>query len=253
MSLVSSVRRDRIDAWNRFARLILLPLLAIYALVALVQTHRTEMIVDTVDRQDGNGPVYTAMSRDSGLRMSLRAPFPDWLLSMHTHAVIALLCGVFAQKHLIRVAADSFSRAEGRQALLVHSYLGYAVVVLIMAMDIAGFMMAPCSALDSFNVFIYAFAAPWPLIVGVLVFAARTRRHELHALAGNALVKACFAVPLSRLLGAALQRVVASSLLSESAAYYTGIACATALVSAWQIADIRHYFALVTSDSVKET
>ena len=94
------------------------------------------------------------------------------------------------------------------------------------------------SALTSFDVVIAFVATPWPIICLGVLFSAYESRWQLHRLFANTLLKACIAVPLSRVGGAVLQR----SGWETSSGYYTAIIASTLLISIWQIIEIWQFY-----------
>lgn len=223
-----AVASDRTDIWNRQVRFVVLPILFVYVVHALLQTHTTDMIVSTSNEEEQT--IYHARARDSGLLMTLKAPFPSFLQDVHIYSAILLFIATFVQKELVRRGIGLAKPAA------VHHYLGYFVLLMANVMNAAGFFMGwgDFSNLDNFTIFIWFFAAPWPLISLGIYFSAKLSAWQWHRLFANALLKACIAVPMSRVLGAVLQR----NGWEHALGYYTGIIGSTILIGLWQIADI---------------
>lgn len=94
-------------------------------------------------------------SRDAGLQMTLVAPFPSSLLTVHSVCGALLLLSALLQKHLV------VRMSRGEKVALWHHVNGFACLALMLVMAGAGFLMAPYSSWDNFQSFSIGFAAPW--------------------------------------------------------------------------------------------
>ena len=142
----------------------------------------------------------------------------------------------------------SFPRSPPADVYLhtIHPALGYTVVFLLVGMAAGGWFLRPHSSFEHFRPMMLLFLAPWLILGPGVVWSARTHCSRLHSVMGNCIFKACIAVPLARVLGAALQRFYAPDPTAPSAqlraalsyGYYHGIAASALLIGAWAIADL---------------
>eukprot|EP00470_Lotharella_oceanica_P001718 CAMPEP_0170170442 /NCGR_PEP_ID=MMETSP0040_2-20121228/3436_1 /TAXON_ID=641309 /ORGANISM="Lotharella oceanica, Strain CCMP622" /LENGTH=176 /DNA_ID=CAMNT_0010409847 /DNA_START=125 /DNA_END=652 /DNA_ORIENTATION=+ len=170
--------------------------------------------------------------------MQLKSKFPDALLQIHAGCAVAMLLMVLFQKHsVIRMLGK-----EGSFARQAHRWVGRLTLLVMMGMDVAGYLMGPYAQWDHFTTFEYLFAAPWIVFLAGIYSFASIKHVRLHRLFGNMLLKACIATPLARLAGAALQRseLATQKEWSDEMAYYIGIGGVSAVVGLWQACDALH-------------
>ena len=172
--------------------------------------------------------------------MDLSSPFPLWLLRMHRYGAVALVVLVLLQKEVVRAMAAAFPGLAARRRLgygalaALHRRAGYAALVALAVMDGAGFVAGSAhSAFPGFRTFSYFFAAPFALWLLCIWLTAATGWLRAHAFLSNMLLKGCIATPLSRLGGAALQRLG----WPTAAGYYVGIFGVACAIGLWQAAD----------------
>jgi hypothetical protein len=164
------------------------------------------------------------------LRMQLRHAFPQFELHAHGIAGVALVIAAVTQKLLVPRMLKS-SRARW----LHGKVLGPFILACIAIMVTAGFSLRSASQFTSFETAMIWFGAPWVTLFFLTGISAKLRMWRLHAVCGDAVVKACVAVPLARLTGAVLQRWQA--FMTDEQGYYYGIALASVVVGIWAVAD----------------
>ncbi len=223
------VRIDSQDAYNTWAKWVLVPFLVLYSATAVFGNPWTQ-------ESDAAWGVHNG--RDSGLRMKLNVDhMPPALLKSHAICAIALVLAVLFQKYTI------VSSLSSPRWLCVHRWVGRMALAALVIMDIAGFLMGPYSAWESFGTFEYIFAAPWVALLAGIYFCAQ-RSGTLysvrwHRYFGNALLKACIATPAARLAGSAVQR---GTRLNDEQSYYAGIGGVAAAIGCWQLVDTVQMF-----------
>lgn len=232
---VSVSRDDSQDLYNRRLRPVLWICVVLWVVVAfgLRRTHNTHL--------DGK----QSISRDSGLQMTLKEPFPPLLLTVHSVGGAALLVGCMVQKELVR------QMAEGRMTpyASLHGWVGMFCMACMIAMFVAGFAMGPYSSWDHFELFSFFFAAPWAVWTVTIFVTARMGQFHWHRLFANQCLKGCITVPAARLMGALVQKYAPQ--LGEANGYYVGIGAVTALIGLWEMVDI--YFFVLRPCAVNQT
>ena len=221
----SAIASDAADIWHRRIKWVLTPLLAVYFFKTVVTPSETRV-------KEGE---VLSVGRDSGLLMTLQSPFPPWLLALHSMAALLLFMAMIVQKEVVRMmSCTAGSDSGGWQR--AHRRVGYFGLLLVLLMDLAGFICAvgPYSSFAGFQTFAYFFAAPFALFLIGVCCTASPKRIELHAFMGNALLKGSVATPFSRIGGAVLQR----SGWAPAAGYYQGIFAVVCVFGLWQLADI---------------
>ena len=234
-AVCAEIALDSVDFWNRWLQYLVLPLLSVYAAIALFR-NRDEQPTQVSENE------FEFVARDSGQRMIVQTPFPDFLLQAHTFTALALFMLTFTQKLLLPRMAETRLRVQ------LHRYAGYVILALSSAMAAAGFAMRSYPSIPGFATFSYFFAAPWLFLSITVLASARSKDIALHRLLGNMLLKACIAVPLSRIMGAVLQRWwdcddVRAQCHAQAVAegYFHGIADTSLVVACWQVADVLSY------------
>ena len=237
--------QDSLDVYHWPVKTALLPMLLLYAGSWAVGAGN--MLTEDVGVTPTNASNVVGCSADVGLCMVFRSdrPLSRWLLRGHAISAVALVVLVVLQKEFVRRIA--LSPASFQNPWRAHRRLGYLTLATMLAMNICGYLMGPSSSFESFQSFIVLFAAPWVCFAVLIVCTGRGSRHASgasswiaeHRLIGNMLLKAALSTPLSRVGGSFLQRQPGWSL---EAGYYVGIFGITALVAAWQIAEIYHYW-----------
>ncbi len=239
-----AVSEDSEDFYNRRLAWLLLPL----AVAWLVWTFGVRSALPS------HSDDLVSVSRDAGLRMTLKQPFPPWLLWAHSISGALLLAGAMLQKRLV----SQMARGEGGGDW--HRRTGYALAALMLVMSGAGFLMSPYSTWNNFTAFSVAFAAPWVGWAAAIVVSGRRRKvrmrvredkkneelccansaqYGFHRLMGNQMLKGCLAVPAARLAGAVVQDWAPA--WGEDAGYYVGIFGVVCVVAVWEACDVAAY------------
>eukprot|EP00035_Acanthoeca_spectabilis_P000649 m.74762 g.74762 ORF g.74762 m.74762 type:complete len:245 (+) comp10337_c0_seq1:94-828(+) len=229
-SATAVVAEDSADLYNRVIKWIAVPILLFYSLQFLVSAYGP-----AADAEQNDSLVR--VGADSGLRMDLHTPMPEWLVQSHATGAVVLVLLMLAQKEVVVRMARAYS---GNRQL--HKYIGFAGLAACAVMDIAGYALGRYSAFDSFTLFSVFFAAPFAVFGVATLVSAKLRWWRVHALCANMILKGCLATPISRLGGATLQHLG----WPTAAGYYQGIFGVTAVVSLWQLADLYAFLAQPT-------
>ncbi len=120
---------------------------------------------------------------------------------------------------------------------MLHKGLGYLVLVFMAWMVMGGLLMSPFPVCDTFPIFNVFFALPWIVWIVELIRSGASRAIVYHRIMGNLAVKGCVAVPLARILSAALQSLQGPT---EAEAYYGGIGLSSLIIACWAVFDLYH-------------
>jgi hypothetical protein len=229
---------------------LVLGFLAVYSVV--IVTRRSETLAASAET---NGVVeYTS---PEWLRLPLVTPFDPASLCLHYVCGIALVLSCGIQKHLLPAMAKGKHQSTAR--FLHRCVFGPIAVLAMIGMAVGGFQMRQDPALPLFSSAMVGFVLPWIVFILVVGPSAYAGAWTVHAVAGEAMFKACVAVPLARVLGAALQRLHVDTLppavvaiLGETGAahleftdvsgYYTGIGLSAAFTAVWALSDVASFW-----------
>ena len=220
---------------------------------------------ESVDLPAGSGTTAVGYMSPEWLRVPLLRRFDPTWLTLHYAAGIVLVACAMTQKALLPLMCRGTHRKTSRW--LHARVFGPLTVIAVVAMATGGFMMRHDPDVPHFTTAMVAFVAPWVAFLAVVWPSASLGAWRLHAIAGEALVKACIAVPLARVLGAGLQRLDRSAVetvfevawpmqwvagrffnfetsavdalaFDDVSGYYTGIAMSALVTATWAVADI---------------
>jgi hypothetical protein len=226
---------DADDFYNRYGRWVVLPALLWY----LYNIFSTPSMLEELAKVNDTRPdaVLTSVARDSGLKMTMKTVPPEYLVNLHSMSGLALFLCVMVQKHTVReMVFKSYKKYAP-----IHRAVGCLCLLFICGMTFGGYMLGAYSAFEGFDIFSIFFAAPWICwLFGIyLTGQPTTRMLSVHRLLGNMLLKGCIAVPISRIAGAALQKVEG---WNEVSGFYQGIGGVSFLIFLWQSYDIYHWY-----------
>ena len=203
---------DACDSYNACVRPVLLYVgLPMYLAYLAVNVSRMPKV------QYGHGTAGTLLNstaRDSGLRMEITSPFPEFQLIMHGVSAVLLFVLIVIQKESVRAMLGapatcpnlfSWSGITPIAALRWHRRIGRCCCVLMLLLAAPGFLLCRYSSWEHFEMFAYFFAAPWLCWAVSIYLTATPRLIHMHRFVGNMALKGCIAVPLSRIAGATLQ------------------------------------------------
>ncbi len=187
---------DSKDFYNRFLKYIVFISYCIYFVYSLFYNDST-----TLPKANHK---YEYYSRDTGLKMTLNAKFPKYLLHIHSFASFVLVMGAFFLKFSTLQLAKASNVKIIKLYKSLHVLVGYATLIAAICMAVAGFFLGYYSDLDNFETFSYFFAGPWFVFFFGIYYSAKWKLWGWHRVLGNMLVKGCIAVPLVRILGSYL-------------------------------------------------
>lgn len=209
-----------------------------------------------------HGASHLDYTSPEGLRVPLRSPFSQLLLRLHFWSAVAMIPLVIIQKHLTPAMAfrtqqaggaldDAASNTHNARARwlrdAIHPALGGTILMCMILMAAAGFFLRGSPAFAGFSPTMILFVAPWVIFIpGLALSPGLLDMKRLHAVLGNCVFKACVAVPLARVFGVALQRILLAqearatdpdvSVLGRG--YYLGIAASAVVIGVWAAADL---------------
>jgi hypothetical protein len=255
----------RRDARGTIMRSALALFIGCYLAVVLWRPNSTTPAGSPALAEEANATLASAFAYVSpeALRMSLRGRFPVAVLNLHALAGVVLLAAAFLQKASVRfMLAEKQAGRRGWWHWAHGNLLGPLALLAMAAMVGAGYTLRHSSSFPRFNEAMVLFAAPWVAFLLSIWTTAWLQWRRTHAVLGDAAVKACVAVPLARVLGAALQRLdvdVCESVrrdvvshvslpgaadlaalctgFTDASGYYYGIAASAAVVGLWAITD----------------
>lgn len=172
-------------------------------------------------------------SSPEGLRMTVNGSFPQVFMRVHYWAGVLLIPFAVIQKH-VSLAMGKVKRSS-RTLRFAHKWLGYTIVLMVCFMAGGGFSLRQYSTFDGFQIAMVLFVAPWVLFALLVPISGYCNWGLTHVISGDALFKACVAVPLARSLGVLLQTC---SALSLSNGYYAGILMSTVVIGVWATYDV---------------
>eukprot|EP01087_Luapelamoeba_hula_P009246 TRINITY_DN2376_c0_g1_i1.p1 TRINITY_DN2376_c0_g1~~TRINITY_DN2376_c0_g1_i1.p1 ORF type:complete len:276 (+),score=44.19 TRINITY_DN2376_c0_g1_i1:94-921(+) len=220
-----AMREDRGDLLSKIS-LVLVAFYSLWAFNTFYWDHFTGLY------HDPSQPLLST-ARDSGLRMTLTAPFNAVYLHMHSISGTMLLFTAVMQKFSVTKFSSHDSAVPWRQ---VHHYLGYGLCVLMLTMSLSGFALGFSSAWANFDTFSVFFALPWLLWAVTIYLSARYQKWRFHRLVANQMIKGCLTVPASRLVGGLMQRTYPE--WGEAQGYFVGIFSVALVVFIWETIDI---------------
>ena len=222
MNKLSICRADAADIYHRSFKWIAVPCIAAYAFHAI--THNSQQVVRNETAAGG----FVSVSGAEGLRMSLSAPMPQWMLTAHGRGAL-MLCGlVFAQKEIVRLMASDYTSYVQTQR-----WIGFATLGTLFVFNTSGYLMCAYSTFANFEIFAVLFALPFACWLVGIYATARLGYWRAHAFLSNMLLKGCIATPLSRVGGAMLQRRG----WDLASGYYQGIFGVALVIAVWQAVD----------------
>lgn len=174
---------------------------------------------------DHQSDIYTS---PEGLRMTVSSPFSPLFMRIHYWGGVLLVPLVVLQKHLTLRMSNKIKSLQK-----VHKFLGYIVTALVCFMAFGGYSLRKHSTFAGFEFAMILFVAPWVAFLLIVPTSAYFRWGLVHVVSGDALFKACVAVPFARCLGVVLQRY-----LPLSDGYYIGIASSALLIGIWAVVDL---------------
>ena len=165
--------------------------------------------------------------------MTVNGSFPQVFMRVHYWAGVLLIPFAVIQKH-VSLAMGKVKRSS-RTLRFAHKWLGYTIVLMVCFMAGGGFSLRQYSTFDGFQIAMVLFVAPWVLFALLVPISGYCNWGLTHVISGDALFKACVAVPLARSLGVLLQTC---SALSLSNGYYAGILMSTVVIGVWATYDV---------------